>query len=121
VHGDLKGVSFPWISSANYYTHYFLQTNVLIDDNGSPLLSDFGRSKVLDKHGFTTGWSGSPRYLAPELLDAPDNASSEEKNNFIPSLTKESDVYAFGMVGLEVCPHLISEVIFLMHIAFLRS
>lgn len=36
--------------------------------------------------------------MAPELLDSGDN----DDTNFSPTLSKETDVYAFAMVGLEV-------------------
>jgi len=36
VHGDLKG------------------SNILINDNGKPILTDFGRSRIIQPHGFTT-------------------------------------------------------------------
>ncbi|KAF9005045.1 kinase-like domain-containing protein [Cyathus striatus] len=77
VHGDIKG------------------SNVLVDDNGNPLLCDFGRSKFLDCSGFTTQMAGALRYMAPELLGESDNES-------VPKLTKETDVYGFAMLGVEV-------------------
>lgn len=36
--------------------------------------------------------------MAPELLSPEDDADEE----FTPVITKETDVYGFGMVGLEV-------------------
>ncbi|KAF9466818.1 kinase-like domain-containing protein [Collybia nuda] len=86
IHGDLKG------------------NNVLIqDETGIPLLSDFGRSRLLEVHGvYTTAFAGASRYLAPELMAPPDTYTQAEQDNFTPNLTKESDVYGFGMVGLEI-------------------
>jgi len=78
VHGDVKG------------------NNVLIDDDGAPLLSDFGRSRLIEHKGFTTAAvAGSVRQMAPELLDPDDNV--------VVKVTKEGDVYAFSMVVLESC------------------
>jgi len=72
-------------------------SNVLMND-GIPLLCDFGRSRVEGRPGFTTGFAGVCRYVAPELILVP----PAEK------VTKESDVYALSMVTLETisdkCP-----------------
>jgi len=85
IHGDLKG------------------RNVLIDDNMNARLCDFGRSKIVDHRGYTTIFSGSVRYIAPELLEfvhtitAPNGIVGQ-----VPNLTKESDIYSFGIVALEM-------------------
>ncbi|KAF9457872.1 kinase-like domain-containing protein [Collybia nuda] len=55
VHGDLKG------------------NNILVDDEGHPVLSDFGLSKMIDDIGGPTGnttttLAGTVRWQAPELL-----------------------------------------------------
>jgi len=89
IHGDLKG------------------HNVMIDDNGIPLLADFGQSEFVDHRGFTDTVAGSARYLAPELVgyqpDADDSDdASEEDVKHPPYLTKETDVFAFSMVALEI-------------------
>jgi serine/threonine protein kinase len=93
VHGDLKG------------------HNVLMSDDEIPLplLTDFGRSKFIDHRGFTTSFSGSARYLAPELVsDEPDLDDSDaayqsvELQSPASNLTKETDVFAFSMVALEI-------------------
>ncbi|KIM73793.1 hypothetical protein PILCRDRAFT_718339 [Piloderma croceum F 1598] len=90
IHGDLKG------------------HNVLMDDDGTPLLSDFGRSKFIDHRGFTTAFAGSARYMAPELTAAePDVVYGEDEhgtyeNQGTPNLTKETDVFAFSMLALEI-------------------
>ena len=78
------------------------QNNVLVDDDGRPLICDFGRSRVLEQSGFTTVFAaGAARYMAPELF-GPDDADIESANSFVPVLTKESDVYSFAMVCVEV-------------------
>jgi len=85
VHGDLKG------------------HNVLMDDDGIPRLSDFGRSKFIDHRGFTTSFAGSSRYMAPELTMAePDLNYDDDENQAPPNLTKETDVFALSMVALEI-------------------
>ncbi|QRV98462.1 Serine/threonine-protein kinase [Ceratobasidium sp. AG-Ba] len=72
VHGDLKGL------------------NVLINDNGEPMLTDFGNAVIQDcTLNFTTttrNVSISPRWAAPELLDDRESTHSPE-----------ADVYALGM------------------------
>jgi len=79
-----------------------------MDDNGTPLLSDFGRSKFIDHRGFTTAFAGSARYMAPELTAAePDVVYGEDAHGIYeeqgtPNLTKETDVFAFSMLALEV-------------------
>lgn len=72
------------------------QPNLLIDHNGHARLTDFGFASVVrglnsvlvsQVKGYTPGWA------APEVLWGGD------KN------TPEGDVFAFGMVVIEVSPH----------------
>ncbi|KAF8603990.1 kinase-like protein [Ceratobasidium sp. AG-I] len=76
VHGDLKGA------------------NVLLSDDGDPLLTDFGNAvlqeRTLQFTYTTTKASLSPRWAAPELI------RGEESFSF------EADVFALGMTILEV-------------------
>jgi serine/threonine protein kinase len=76
IHGDIKG------------------TNVLVDSQGCPKLCDFGLAKTLEENpsGLTTAevFVGSTRWLAVELL-------SEN------SRTRQSDIWAFGHLIIEVC------------------
>ena len=86
----------------------------MIDDDGSPRLADFGSSRIAQSRGFTTAFLGSARYMAPELTIISDDirepvattsdggeldAFPEAKSQIT---TKQSDVYAFSMVVLEV-------------------
>jgi len=80
VHGDLKG------------------KNVLISKDTTPLLSDFGFSKVVEDISgvmltMSTGISNSHRWLAPELSF--DNGR----------MTTASDIYSLGMLFLEILTH----------------
>ncbi|KAF7976885.1 hypothetical protein HWV62_5427 [Athelia sp. TMB] len=95
LHGDLKG------------------HNVLIDDEGSPRVIDFGKSRVVERRGFTTAFTGTARYMAPELTvisddilkpaPSPDDEGSDASPATLdPMITKQSDVYAFSMVVLEI-------------------
>lgn len=76
----------------------------MIGDDDRPLLSDFGRSNIINERGFTSSNAvGSVRYMAPELLvqgesDESDNAEGSK----LEKETKESDVYSFSLVGVVV-------------------
>ncbi|EJD37038.1 kinase-like protein [Auricularia subglabra TFB-10046 SS5] len=84
VHGDLKCA------------------NVLVSDAGDALLGDFGLSTLVEKSEFDpTTMTGirdmhTARFAAPELLLGADNLTAKPR-----SKTRESDVYAFGMLVLE--------------------
>jgi serine/threonine protein kinase len=77
-----------------------------MDDDGTPRLCDFGRSKFIDHRGFTTSFAGSARYMAPELTEAEADVNFDDEEAEIPesppNLTKATDVFAFAMVALEV-------------------
>jgi serine/threonine protein kinase len=69
------------------------QPNILIDSGGHACLTDFGLASithgdnsiaVTHAHGYT------PRWTAPEILRGAN------------SITREADVFSFGMVVLEV-------------------
>lgn len=77
VHGDIKG------------------SNVLISDDGHPVVIDFGLSRII---GYTTGYTtssmpGSIRWQAPELLQP----TSSPKDR-----SKASDIWAFGCTVYEL-------------------
>jgi len=79
VHGDLQ------------------RRNVLVDDNGHAVLTDFGRAKMIGDQVFSTPFvAGATKYWAPELI----LASNETDVNEL--FSKESDVYAYGMLCFEV-------------------
>ncbi|XP_009763890.1 G-type lectin S-receptor-like serine/threonine-protein kinase SD2-5 [Nicotiana tabacum] len=64
--------------------------NILLDQNFNAKISDFGLSKLIekDKSNVVTRMRGTPGYLAPEWLRS--------------VITEKVDVYAFGIVLLEV-------------------
>ncbi|KAJ6506856.1 kinase-like domain-containing protein [Mycena sanguinolenta] len=65
-------------------------SNVLIDDDGTALIADFGISRVLDVSGYTTASVGTRLYIAPELRESRVRT------------TKKTDVYSFAILTLEV-------------------
>ncbi|KIM20456.1 hypothetical protein M408DRAFT_47009, partial [Serendipita vermifera MAFF 305830] len=78
VHGDLK------------------PGNILIDEDRTPKICDFGLAVVLSDRrdtamNTTSEYTGTERYLAPEIVKGETNAPP----------TPASDVYALGSVGLE--------------------
>ena len=75
------------------------QENILFDSAGIPRISDFGISSMTfdptSKNASTPFHGYSLRWAAPEILEAPLNSEARRP-------TKMSDVYAFGMVAVEV-------------------
>jgi serine/threonine protein kinase len=93
---------------------------VLVSDDGEALITDFGRSRVLEvskstsaqgpipdvAHGLLPLWPEEDpselatyewRWMAPELLDV--------QEDVVPLVTVATDIYSFAMTTIEVCIH----------------
>jgi len=99
VHGDLKGVG------VDFFLHHpfigcnltlALQDNILVDESGYARLNDFGFTNIVSLNCTQTRLEGSHRWMAPELFGVGQNTGKPR----VP--TPRSDVFALGMVTLEV-------------------
>ena len=104
-HGDLKGVclfniTFTWFA----YTSV-LQVNVLISDDGCPLLADFGTAFLVNS-SFSMDIEGSrggtPYWMAPEYFGVGEDPTAAEGG--AGTATAERDIWAFGMTVLVCLP-----------------
>ena len=81
------------------------QSKVVISGDGRAMLNHFGSAKVLGVLGFGTNFlKGCVACMAPELFSADLNIHVETV------FSKESDVYAYGMLCQEVRVQLISSI-----------
>ncbi|KAF7305860.1 Glycoside hydrolase family 76 protein [Mycena chlorophos] len=79
IHGDLK------------------VQNVLVNASHQAVICDFGLSRIIDESGFTSSCVGTLIYMAPELFRVLPTLDMST-----PRTTKASDVYSFGLLGLEI-------------------
>nr|GAT59064.1 glycoside hydrolase family 76 protein [Mycena chlorophos] len=79
IHGDLK------------------VQNVLVNASHQTVICDFGLSRIIDESGFTSSCVGTLIYMAPELFRVLPTLDMST-----PRTTKASDVYSFGLLGLEI-------------------
>jgi len=63
--------------------------NILLDDNYTVKLADFGMSKMIQQYSKTMTTSGTPHYMAPESID---------KGKY----SEKTDVYSFGIILWEL-------------------
>jgi serine/threonine protein kinase len=103
VHGDLKGVQKTFRLEIVALKIGFPQANILVKDDGSACLADFGLTSItLDLEtkdiASTSGGKadGTYRWMSPELFNPELFGGRKVK------LTKMSDCYALGMVIYEV-------------------
>ncbi|XP_059317347.1 probably inactive leucine-rich repeat receptor-like protein kinase At3g28040 [Lycium ferocissimum] len=94
VLGTAKGLAHLHHAFRPAIIHYNIKpSNILLDENFNPKISDFGLAKLvtkLDKHVISNRFQSAPGYVAPEL--ACQNLRVNEK----------CDVYGFGMLILEI-------------------
>jgi serine/threonine protein kinase len=89
-------VGLKYLHSENVIHGDIQCNNVLVNEQGGAVLSDFGRAKVLGEVAFSTKFlAGSAAYMAPELLPL-------DEVNVDDQFSKKSDVYAFGMLCYEI-------------------
>ncbi|XP_031499298.1 G-type lectin S-receptor-like serine/threonine-protein kinase SD2-5 [Nymphaea colorata] len=89
--GTSKGLCYLHEECSHRIAHLDVKPqNILLDENYSAKLSDFGLSKLIsrDQSQVVTTMRGTPGYLAPEWLSA--------------SISEKADVYSFGVVVMEV-------------------
>ena len=68
----------------------------MITDQGLAIISDFGISRIIDVKGFTTKVLRNVRHNAPELMPI------EEVPDQAVVATKQSDIFSFGILLLQV-------------------
>lgn len=93
VHGNLKGVrDSPKTCFAAVLT--CVQSNILVDDAGRPRITDFSQTTLIQNSGSAQvafdDQGHTARWTAPEILT--------EQGTY----SKESDVFSFAMVTVEV-------------------
>ncbi|GLJ36204.1 hypothetical protein SUGI_0726730 [Cryptomeria japonica] len=88
-----RGLTFLHEESRECIVHLDIKPeNILLDDQFTAKLSDFGLSKLIDRSQqsrILTGMRGTPGYLAPEWL-------------METGVSSKSDIYSFGIVLLEM-------------------
>ncbi|KIJ27057.1 hypothetical protein M422DRAFT_191487, partial [Sphaerobolus stellatus SS14] len=91
IQGNIRGIYHKCRTFANTLLK-IIKINILVSKDGTPCITDFGLSRILKEtiSGLkTSNFTGCTRWMVPELFH-------EYK------ITKESDVWAFGMTILEV-------------------
>ena len=107
-HGDLKGVSrlfnLDW-DSIRFTIFLALtlwpQANVVVDQDGRARLAGYGLAPINSDPAFTISCTTEPlassRWLAPEIMEPPCR-----RNVTVVKESKAADVFAFGMLAVEV-------------------
>ncbi|KAG2036677.1 kinase-like domain-containing protein [Suillus americanus] len=78
-----------------------MPSNVLINENGKALLSDFGLSRLLADHEtsfFASHSPGAIRWAAPEIIPL----DTDKLNERVSKPNKASDIYSFGCIMMQV-------------------
>ena len=74
--------------------------NVLVNDAGRALISDFGFCRIIDMHGFTTRNSSQDMMYCPPERGTMYDRETEDSSNATGS--QAGDVWSFGMTALRV-------------------
>ena len=102
IHNDLKAVS-DHIMGHIALSDLFMQDNLLISDDGSLCISDFGISRLqqpeCELSASTREINRVHRWKGPERLQ-----NSGERRDYAP--TKEGDIWSFGCtIMVKMIPH----------------
>ncbi|XP_012856968.1 PREDICTED: probable receptor-like protein kinase At1g67000 [Erythranthe guttata] len=93
--GVARGIEYLHIGCNIQILHFDIKPdNILLDDNFTPKISDFGLAKSYSIENTTltlTAVRGTVGYVAPELM-----------NRSIGSVSCRADVYSFGMLLMEM-------------------
>ncbi|CAJ2674611.1 unnamed protein product [Trifolium pratense] len=93
--GVARGIEYLHVGCDHRILHFDINPhNVLIDDNLSPKITDFGLAKLCPKNQSTvsmTAARGTLGYIAPEVFS----------RNF-GNVSYKSDIYSYGMLLLEM-------------------
>ncbi|XP_012856973.1 PREDICTED: probable receptor-like protein kinase At1g67000 [Erythranthe guttata] len=93
--GVARGIEYLHIGCNIQILHFDIKPhNILLDDNFTPKISDFGLAKSYSTENNTvtlTAVRGTIGYVAPELM-----------NRSIGSVSCRADVYSFGMLLMEM-------------------
>ncbi|KAG2041333.1 hypothetical protein BDR03DRAFT_946236, partial [Suillus americanus] len=69
-------------------------TNVLVAADGSPRLADFGTSHIMiQSHPAFAYHTGAVRWVAPELLDPPEDQPIQRAQLNLPTYTLSASIY----------------------------
>lgn len=94
IHGCLRLVRFLF-----HLTGYYLivpQDGIIVTDQKQAQISDFGIAQILDSPNFMKMMQNNIRFIAPELMP------TKETDLFDVRPTRQSDIFSFGMLLLQV-------------------
>ena len=91
IHGDMKAVSKCYLILT--YLNRFVQDNVLMSNEGQPLICDFGLARVVPESvslsNSTNNMRGSIRWMAAEFF-------SYDDMKRVSRHSKTTDIWSFG-------------------------